>query len=203
MRVVTVSIARPEQASETAVAAFRGEAQGEVLTFAAKDLMQEILPPHRWPILQAMAGAGPVTAEHLAAILRREAAQLRNDPAVLATAGVVSAEGDRFVFPYDAVTVDLRATHDLGSVPFPVFLTPDPDGGFVARARDVAGAITQGETVDETLSEMADALAVALEGHILDGHTIPTPSAAKPDEYLVRPAFSDDPPASEHSSLGS
>jgi antitoxin HicB len=59
------------------------------------------------------------------------------------------------------------------------------DGGYVVTCRDLPEAITQGETIEDALSEAADALEEAIAGRIDDGREIPVPSAAKRHEQLV------------------
>jgi antitoxin HicB len=73
--------------------------------------------------------------------------------------------------------------------PYPVRLIPDEDGGYVIRARDVEGMITQGDDVAEALHQAADALAVALEGYQVEGRPLPVPTPLKRGEYLVEPRF--------------
>lgn len=68
---------------------------------------------------------------------------------------------------------------------YPATLTPDEDGGFVVTFRDVPEAITQGETVEESVEQATDALEEALAARIRLGEEIPVPSAAKADEYAV------------------
>ena len=67
-----------------------------------------------------------------------------------------------------------------------VKLTPDKkDGGFVVTCRDLPEAITQGESVEEALSEAADCLEEAIAARIDDGRDIPMPSASKRGELPV------------------
>lgn len=69
---------------------------------------------------------------------------------------------------------------------YPVLLTEDPvDGGYVMTCRDVPEAITQGDTIDETLAEAIDALDEAICGCINHGRDIPEPSAKRAGERLV------------------
>ncbi|MUG93905.1 type II toxin-antitoxin system HicB family antitoxin [Scytonema sp. UIC 10036] len=69
---------------------------------------------------------------------------------------------------------------------FPVTLTPDKDdGGFVVTFRDVPEAITQGDTVDEALSEAADCLEEAIAAYIANEKDIPVPSKLEREEKLV------------------
>jgi antitoxin HicB len=69
---------------------------------------------------------------------------------------------------------------------YAVKLTPDKkDGGFVVTCRDLPEAITQGESVEEALSEAADCLEEVIAGRIDDAHDIPMPSSSKRGEHLV------------------
>ena len=69
---------------------------------------------------------------------------------------------------------------------FPIFLTPDKkDGGFVVTCRDVPEVVTQGETMDEAISEAEGALQAAIECRIEDGLDIPAPSQPKRGERLA------------------
>lgn len=69
---------------------------------------------------------------------------------------------------------------------YPCKLTDDEDGGLVATFPDVPEAITGGRDLDEALAEAEDALAVALEGYVLEGRDIPTPSPVAIDQPSVR-----------------
>ncbi len=69
---------------------------------------------------------------------------------------------------------------------YPVTLTPDvADGGFTVSFRDVPEAITQGDTVDECLTEAADCLEEAMAGRIRRDDELPTPSECKKGEKSV------------------
>lgn len=69
---------------------------------------------------------------------------------------------------------------------FPITLTPDEvDGGFVVTCRDLPEAITQGDTVDECLSEAEGALESAMHARISRGWDIPEPSEPLAGEYPV------------------
>jgi antitoxin HicB len=69
---------------------------------------------------------------------------------------------------------------------FPVVLTPDKkDGGFVVTCRDVPEVVTQGESIEDAISEAAGALEAAIEMRIEDGMGIPVPSAKKRGEHLA------------------
>jgi len=69
---------------------------------------------------------------------------------------------------------------------YAVKLAPDKhDGGYVVTCRDLPEAITQGESVEDALSEAADALEEAIAGRIDDDRDIPMPTATKRGEKTV------------------
>lgn len=69
---------------------------------------------------------------------------------------------------------------------YPVVLTPDEDdGGFVVTFPDIPEAITQGDTVEECLSEAEDCLDEAIAACVDDGRGIPTPSAPAAGQHTV------------------
>ncbi len=69
---------------------------------------------------------------------------------------------------------------------YPVKLTRDrKDGGYVVIFRDIPEAITQGNNVEEALSEAEGALQAAIEARIEDALDIPAPSRAKSGERMV------------------
>jgi len=68
---------------------------------------------------------------------------------------------------------------------YPVTLEQDEDGLFVASARDVPEAITDGESKEEALHEMVAALGAALAGYSIAGRALPLPSVASLSESLV------------------
>ena len=69
---------------------------------------------------------------------------------------------------------------------YPVKLARDrKDGGYVVSSRDLPEAITQGNTVEEALSEAEGALQAAIEARVEDGLDIPAPSRAKRGERMA------------------
>lgn len=69
---------------------------------------------------------------------------------------------------------------------YAVKLTLDKDdGGYVVTCRDLPEAITQGETIEEALTEAADCLEEAVAARIDDGRDIPMPSESKRGERAV------------------
>ena len=60
------------------------------------------------------------------------------------------------------------------------------DGGrFLATSRDVSEAITEGDTRDEALAEMGEALGAALAGYSLAGRELPRGSRPRGGEFAV------------------
>ncbi len=69
---------------------------------------------------------------------------------------------------------------------YAVKLTPDKaDGGYVVTCRDLPEAITQGESIQEALTEVADCLEEAIAARMDDRRDIPEPSAPKRNERAV------------------
>ncbi len=69
---------------------------------------------------------------------------------------------------------------------YPVILTADAvDGGYVVTCRDVPEVVTQGETIEDAISESEGALEAAIEMRIEDCMDIPVPSAKRRGEHLA------------------
>jgi predicted RNase H-like HicB family nuclease len=64
-------------------------------------------------------------------------------------------------------------------------LTPDPDGGFTVRFRDVPEAINEGDNREEALLRAEDALESALPTYIAAGEPLPTASGVEVSEEMV------------------
>ena len=58
-------------------------------------------------------------------------------------------------------------------------LDPQPEGGYVVEFSDVPGAVTEGATVEEALTNAAEALSGVLESAIEHGHEIRVPGLGK------------------------
>ena len=69
---------------------------------------------------------------------------------------------------------------------YPVTLIPDEvDGGFTVIFRDVPEAITQGDTIEECLTEAADCIEEAIAGRIRRSDELPVSSKCKTGEKMV------------------
>ena len=68
---------------------------------------------------------------------------------------------------------------------YPVALEQDEDGLYVASAREVPEALTEGDSKAQAVDEMGVALGAALAGYSIEGRPLPLPSAAQPGEHMV------------------
>ena len=59
---------------------------------------------------------------------------------------------------------------------YPVTLYPDPEGGYVAKIKDLPGCLTQGETLEETMANLNEAQELWIETAYEVGDRIPLPS---------------------------
>jgi predicted transcriptional regulator len=107
MRIVTLGVSSVEETMRRAEAAFRGEPQGEFISFASVELLWRTLTPKRWELLKSMAGQGPMTIREAARRAGRDVKAVHGDVHALLDAGVLDKGDDgRIAFPYDAVHVD-------------------------------------------------------------------------------------------------
>ena len=60
---------------------------------------------------------------------------------------------------------------------FDVVLEPQPDGGYTVYAPDLPGCVSEGDTKDEALANIQEAITAYLES--LDAHGDPLPPAAE------------------------
>ncbi len=70
---------------------------------------------------------------------------------------------------------------------YAVLLKPAQEGGFVVTCRDLPQLITQGEDIDDALSEATDAIDELFAAYIQEKLEFPTPSKVRRGEYLVAP----------------
>jgi antitoxin HicB len=60
---------------------------------------------------------------------------------------------------------------------YPVTIIPDVTGGYVAEIEDLPGCFTQGETIEETYTNMEEARRLWLESAYEDGLDLPVPES--------------------------
>lgn len=69
---------------------------------------------------------------------------------------------------------------------YPVKLSPDKKlGGYVVTFPDIPEAITQGDTLEESMAMASEALETALEFYFDDKRAVPMPSAPKGGQRVV------------------
>ncbi len=104
--VVTVSVASLDDVKSRLNAAFRGEPQGNHISFLTVEQMWKTLSPKRAEVLRAMTGQGAMPIREVARRVGRDVKAVHGDVHALLAAGIIEREGKGVRFPYDAVHVD-------------------------------------------------------------------------------------------------
>lgn len=68
---------------------------------------------------------------------------------------------------------------------YPVKLKKAKEGGYVVTFSDIPEAITQGETIEESLRNAEDALESAMEFYFEDRRLVPAPSQPKRGQHVI------------------
>lgn len=106
MKTVTIGLASVDAVKARMAAAFRGEKQGEFITFTSIERLWTVLTPRRWEIIQAMAGKGVMSLRGVARLVERDVKTTHGDVHALLDAGILEQSDEGVCFPYDAVHVD-------------------------------------------------------------------------------------------------
>ena len=61
---------------------------------------------------------------------------------------------------------------------FKVILDPDETGGYVVSCPSLPGCYSQGETIDEALQNIREAISLCMEDMEAQGQVVPDPSAS-------------------------
>ena len=104
--VVTVSVASLDDVKSRLAAAFRGEPQGNHISFLSVEQMWRTLSPKRAEVLRAMTSQGAMSIREVARRVGRDIKAVHGDVHALLAAGMIEHEGKGVIFPYDAVHVD-------------------------------------------------------------------------------------------------
>jgi predicted transcriptional regulator len=72
MKTVTLQVSKLEEVNRRAQDAFKGKKQGSRISFAAPELLFQLLTAKRWELIRALAGAGPVTIREAARRVHRD-----------------------------------------------------------------------------------------------------------------------------------
>ncbi len=73
----------------------------------------------------------------------------------------------------------MRKTAPMSRLEYPIVVEPLPvekGGGFLAMAPDLPGCMSDGDTPEEALANIQDAMAAWIEAARDLGHTVPKPS---------------------------
>ncbi|MHB8622375.1 MAG: HVO_A0114 family putative DNA-binding protein [Sulfuricaulis sp.] len=107
MRTVSLEVCARGDTTRRVTRAFKGKAQGAVISFETPVLLFKVLTQKRWELLAALAGVGPVTIREAARRVERDVKAVHGDVHALLNAGVLQKdENGKIVFPFDAVRVD-------------------------------------------------------------------------------------------------
>jgi predicted RNase H-like HicB family nuclease len=72
---------------------------------------------------------------------------------------------------------------------YPVVVHKDPNSDYGVTVPDLPGCFSAGETMDEALQEVVEAIEAHLEGMLMDGEPIPTPQSV--EHHLNNPDYAD------------
>ena len=109
MKTVTLDVRSPSIAMADFSHAWKGgKAQRSArISFAAPELLWQVLTAKRWELIKALCGAGPVSIREAARRVNRDVKAVHGDITALLAAGVLSrAEGGGVEFPFEAVKVE-------------------------------------------------------------------------------------------------
>jgi predicted transcriptional regulator len=107
MRTVTLDVSSREITNTRFLQAFKGESQGEIISFDSPSLLFKVLSGKRWEMLSIMTGSGPMTIRELARRLGRDVKAVHGDVHALLNAGILQKTvTSQIVFPFDALHVD-------------------------------------------------------------------------------------------------
>jgi predicted transcriptional regulator len=77
------------------------------ISFAAPELLWQVLTAKRWELLKVLCGAGPVSIREAARRVERDVKAVHGDVTALLNAGILNRTDEgRIVFPYDTVKVE-------------------------------------------------------------------------------------------------
>ncbi|MEY2928024.1 MAG: hypothetical protein RL367_2501 [Pseudomonadota bacterium] len=104
--IVTVGVSSLDDIKGRLAAAFRGEVQGNHISFLSVEQMWKTLSPKRTELLRAMTGQGVMSIREAARRVGRDVKAVHGDITALIKAGVIDRQDGGVVFPYDEVRVD-------------------------------------------------------------------------------------------------
>jgi len=107
MNMVTLEVASREKSNKRFLSALKGKSEGAYISFESPALLFRVFSGKRWDLLNAMAGAGPMTIREAARRAGRDVKAVHGDIQSLLKVGVLKKTDEgKVVFPFDAVHVD-------------------------------------------------------------------------------------------------
>ena len=109
MKTVTLDVRPPSEAMADFTNAWkRGKGSRSArISFAAPELLWQVLTAKRWELLKVLCGAGPVSIREAARRVNRDVKAVHGDVTALLSAGVLSRTASGEVeFPVEAVKVE-------------------------------------------------------------------------------------------------
>lgn len=109
MKTVTLDVRSPSGAMSDFTHSWKsGKGQKSArISFAAPELLWQVLTAKRWELLKALCGAGPVSIREAARRVGRDVKAVHGDVTALLSAGVLTrVEGGEIEFPFEAVKVE-------------------------------------------------------------------------------------------------
>jgi predicted transcriptional regulator len=111
MKTITIGVSTLQQTRLRMAAAFRGEEQGEFLSFASVELLWRTMTPRRWDIIRVLTGQAQMSLRAISRILTRDIKTIHGDVHALLDAGILKkTEDKKIIFPYDSIHVDFTIT---------------------------------------------------------------------------------------------
>ena len=105
--IVSIGVATLDEVKARLSGAFRGEPQGNHISFLSYKAMVETLSPKRHEIVLALTGAGPLAIREIARRVGRDVKGVHTDVTRLIKSGIINrTEAGKIEFPYDAIHVD-------------------------------------------------------------------------------------------------
>jgi predicted transcriptional regulator len=107
MSTVTLEVSSREKTSRRFLSAFKGEPQGEFISFDSPELLFKVISGKRWDLLKVMTGVGPMTIREASRRMGRDVKAVHGNVQALLKAGILQkTEKGLIVFPFDTVHVD-------------------------------------------------------------------------------------------------
>ena len=109
MKTVTLDVRPPSEAMADFANAWKSGkgSRSARISFAAPELLWEVLTAKRWELLKALCGAGPVSIREAARRVNRDVKAVHGDVTALLSAGVLSrTDRGEIEFPFEAVKVE-------------------------------------------------------------------------------------------------